>query len=74
MMHGSNICLGMLFKTREVTNVRRRDNPPTDALIVAAPPSLPAPSSASLCCSPIHQPAWVEEPHRLLSEMIMKTG
>lgn len=41
MMHGSNICLGMLFKTREVTNVRRRDNPPTDALIVAAPLPFP---------------------------------
>lgn len=32
-----DICLGMLFKTCEVRTVRRRDNPPSDALIVTAP-------------------------------------
>lgn len=43
MMHSSDICLGMLFKTCKVRTVRRRDNPASDALTVAAPSFLHVP-------------------------------
>lgn len=68
-------CLGIALQKKkkkricEAITACRRDNPPTDAPIVATPPlSLSLPSST-------YSPACLgEEPQRLLSEMIMKTG
>lgn len=78
MMHRSDICPGMLFKTCEVRTVSY-DNPPH----THTPPSLihiqqlPSPPSTFLCITVTHtySPQCLgKELHRLLSEMIMKTG
>lgn len=42
MIYRRDICLGMIFKTCEVRMAHRRDNPPSDVFMAAAPPSFPA--------------------------------